>query len=119
MPRSKEEFQLQCSCVRWFDLQFPKMSTFLWAVPNGGSRNVMEAVNLKRAGVRRGVPDMMLSMAMGGFHGLFIEFKSKKGKLSEEQEWFFVYHKARGYRCEVVRTFDEFLHIIKSYLILQ
>ena len=52
-------------------------------IPNGGYRNAREAANLKRQGVKAGVPDLCIPVAKGGYHGLYIEMKTKKGKLSE------------------------------------
>ena len=45
--RKKEEAKLQTNCFRWFDYQYPELKMLLFAVPNGGSRNVIEAANLK------------------------------------------------------------------------
>lgn len=50
----------------------------LFAIPNGGYRNASEAANLKSQGVKAGVPDLMLPVACGQFHGLFIEMKRPK-----------------------------------------
>ena len=60
-----------------------KIITF-FAIPNGGSRNKMEAVNLKREGVKAGVSDMQVILKD---KVLFIEMKRppkrlKSGKLS-------------------------------------
>ena len=38
---------------------FPELD-LLYHVPNGGSRNQLEAANLKRQGVKAGVPDLVL-----------------------------------------------------------
>ena len=46
-----KEANLQVGCITWFRYQFPKLSKLLIAVPNGGSRNKIEAVNLKKQGV--------------------------------------------------------------------
>ena len=60
----------------------------LFAVPNGGLRSKTEAARLKAAGVKAGVPDIMLAVARCGFHGLFIEMKVGKNKTSAAQdEW--------------------------------
>ena len=60
-----------------------KIITF-FAIPNGGSRNSIEAKNLKREGVRAGVSDMQVILKD---KVLFIEMKRppkrlKSGKLS-------------------------------------
>ena len=57
--------------------------------PNGGSRNLREAANLKRAGVKAGVPDVLIfTPALRAPRGTALELKVKGGALREEQrEW--------------------------------
>ena len=50
--KNKEEERLQVSCVNWFDYQYPQYRQLLFAVPNGGSRNKIEAANLKKQMVK-------------------------------------------------------------------
>ena len=60
----------------------------MFAIPNGGQRNIIVATRLKAEGVKSGVPDIFLPVARGGAHGLFIELKTEKGKPSVNQrEW--------------------------------
>jgi hypothetical protein len=61
----------------------------LFAIPNGGLRDKVVAAKLKATGVKAGVPDMLLPIARGDFHGLFVELKKdQKQTLSDEQkEW--------------------------------
>ncbi len=75
-----KEANLQAGCVKWFRLQWPKYSMVLVAVPNGGSRNFLEAVNLKKQGVVAGTSDLILLTPRGGFGCLCIEMKAEKGK---------------------------------------
>lgn len=61
----------------------------MFAIPNGGARNIRTAVTLKATGVKAGVSDIFLPVARHGVHGLFIELKKVKGgKVSEEQQSF-------------------------------
>jgi VRR-NUC domain len=76
----------QKAVIKWFDIAYPRFSSLLWHTPNGGSRNKLEAFNLKLMGVRAGIPDLFLAVPRGTFHGLFIEMKSEKGKLTALQE---------------------------------
>lgn len=60
----------------------------LYHVPNGGKRDIKTATNLKRQGVKAGVPDLCLPVARCGFHGLYIELKVGDNKQTENQkEW--------------------------------
>ena len=40
---SDEEHRIQCVCVRWFALQYPRLKGRLFAVPNGGRRDATTA----------------------------------------------------------------------------
>ena len=51
---------------------------FVFAVPNGGSRNLKEAVNLKAQGVMAGVSDLILLLPNQRVY--FIELKNPNGK---------------------------------------
>lgn len=67
--------------------EYPEID-LMFHIPNGGSRNKLEAANLKRQGVKAGVPDLFLPVSRGGYHGLFIELKHGKNKPTEKQtEW--------------------------------
>lgn len=78
--------------------QYPQLNK-LFAIPNGGDRHKLEAINLVAAGTRKGVPDIFLASPTNGvrenhYHGLFIEMKREKyrnhknGGCSDEQlEW--------------------------------
>lgn len=114
--RRKEESIIQCAIVRWFSLQYPQYDRLFFHVPNGGSRNAIEAVNLKRQGVKRGVSDLILLCARKGYHGLLIEVKSSKGKISPEQKLFLERVTHEGYLSEVVYTIDSAIIIINNYM---
>lgn len=51
---------------------------FVFAVPNGGSRNFREAVHLKNQGVMAGVSDLIICLPKGKVH--FVELKNLNGK---------------------------------------
>jgi len=74
-----EEHQIQVACVRWFRLQYSKLSLNLFAVPNGGRRDKVTAGKLKAEGVVAGVADLLLLVPSGCFHGLAIEMKTRTG----------------------------------------
>ena len=75
------EFQEQSSLITWCDnnaSRLPKLDD-IFAIPNGGKRDVATGAILKKEGVRPGVPDMFLPVAIGGYYGLFIELKRRDG----------------------------------------
>ncbi len=88
----------------------------LYHIPNGGSRNKIEAANLRRQGVRSGVPDLCLPVARGDYHGLYIELKYGKNKTTENQkEWL---HKLanQGYAVKVCYGCDEAIQALEYYI---
>ena len=112
------EAQEQAALIAWAHLRkftIPELR-LLFHIPNGGKRNIREAVKLKRMGTLRGIPDLFLSIARGGFHGLWIEMKTPKGQLSKEQRHMLRDLEAEGYRVVVCRTWLEAQTIILDYL---
>lgn len=89
---------------------------WLFAIPNGGKRNVIEAKSLKAQGVKAGVPDMFLPLARNGYHGLFIELKVGKNKTSPQQDEFIKDVSFNHYKCEVCYGANEAIKTIEEYL---
>lgn len=93
----------------------PELS-LMYHIPNGGSRNKMEAANLKRQGVKPGVPDIFLPVPSDNFHGLFIEMKYGKNTLTDNQKKFISNLKKQGYAVAVCYSCDEAIADICKYL---
>jgi len=118
-PGLVSEHQWQCMVMEWAELQSPKMPELklLFAVPNGGHRHKPVAMKLKKEGVKRGVPDLCLPVARHGYHGLFIEMKSAKGRLSvHQQKWADSLHQ-QDYLVYVCNDAESAIKRIKRYLI--
>jgi hypothetical protein len=112
----KKESQLQQSCVEWFRFSFPQFKQLLFAIPNGGKRNIITAMTMKREGVVAGVPDLFLSIPRNEFHGFYIEMKHGKNTLTEQQELFFNSAKKNNYKCEVITSLDQFIREVTYYI---
>jgi hypothetical protein len=108
----------QVKLFTWAKLQSNKHVplTMMFAIPNGGQRNIVTATKLKAEGVKSGVPDIMLAYPSKHAHGLFIEMKSVKGSLSENQREWISTLSSNGYQCNVCYSFDEAKKIICDYL---
>lgn len=88
----------------------------LFAVPNGGKRDAIEAAKLKRAGVKPGVPDMLLPVARGGYIGLAIEMKTWPNKPTDLQaEWLDALAGER-WRCRVCYSATAAIDVILAYI---
>lgn len=98
----------------------------MFAIPNGGLRDKITAGNLKREGVKRGVPDIFLPVPRGGYNGLFVEMKRRttgkgasrrqKGSTSDEQDDWIARLRARGYGAAAVVGFEAARQLIRDYL---
>ena len=96
-------------------LRWPELES-MFAIPNGGTRNKIEAANLKAQGVKPGVPDIMLPVTRGDLHGLWIEMKVGKNKPSEDQLRYQRYLRDCGYVAEICYSWIEATEVIVSYL---
>lgn len=97
------------------DNTYPELS-LLYHIPNGGSRNKIEAANLKRQGVKAGVPDICLPVARGKYHGLYIELKHGKNKLSDNQKIWLKRLQNQGYLAICCYGWEEAARAIEKYL---
>lgn len=80
--------------------KYPELK-LLHHIPNGGKRDVIEAKHMQQQGVKSGVPDLCLPVARGGYHGLYIEMKAEKGRVSANQTWWLEELRKQDY-CAIV-----------------
>ena len=55
------------------------------ATPNGGLRGIRTAIKMVAEGQKKGYPDLSIDLACGGYHGLRIEMKHGRNRLTPEQ----------------------------------
>jgi len=87
----------------------------LFAIPNGGDRDVRVGVRLKAEGVKRGVPDFCLPVPKGGYHALYIEVKAEGGKASAEQIEWQEWLQAQGNKAVIATGQKEVLDVLIAY----
>ena len=115
------EAQEQKAIFQWIfynTVKYPELQ-LLFHIPNGGYRNRNEAVNLKRQGVKAGVPDLFLPVSRNKYHGLFIELKAKDGKATKEQQEWITNLRVQSYAAEVCHEWREAVECLCRYLDLQ
>ena len=66
--------------------------------------------------MRSGWPDLEIMHPSGGYHGLFIEFKSDGGRLSKEQKTILAELERQGYKTAVIKDIDEFISVVDEYI---
>jgi hypothetical protein len=110
----QEEYKIQRDAIRLIDQKWPNL---LYCASAGGMRTSMgTAVKMKAAGYRKGFPDLMIYEPRGKWHGLAIEFKTAKGRLSPEQIEWGESLTERGYFWYVCRSIDDAEAVISFYL---
>lgn len=111
MPERTEATE-QAAVVEYCDIKHIPV----FHIPNEGKRSYAEGANMRRKGLKKGVPDLFIPVPSNGFHGLFIELKYGKGKPSNEQAGWLSLLSSNGYMAAVCYGFDEAVRIIESYL---
>lgn len=109
------EDQEQIKLATWLT----KQGIRFYAIPNGGKRNLFEALKLKRMGVSAGIPDLCIPIPSGSYHGLYLELKRAfKGRVSEFQSEWLAFLRENGYFAQVANGFDEAKEMIEHYFSL-
>lgn len=115
-PTEAEE---QTALFRWAAynrVKYPELD-LMFHIPNGGSRNPIEARHLKEQGVKPGVPDICLPVPNIKHTALYIELKRRKGgRVSEDQRGWIAALNRVGCRAVVCHGWDEAREEIERYL---
>jgi len=107
------EHKIQIAICQYLDYkQIP-----YFAIPNGSLRTKQTGATLKREGVKAGVADLFIMLANKTYHGLFIEVKTPIGKQQEKQKEFEQTALKNGYCYKIVRSLDEVIKLIESYIL--
>ena len=111
----KGEAAEQRKFFTWLSYKNPYLRRICFAIPNGGSRHFLEAINLKNQGVTPGVPDVFIALPNNRYHGLFIEFKFGRNKTSRKQVEMITLLKQRGYQVSVCYSSEEAQKALEEY----
>lgn len=104
---------MQVALFRDLQIMLPH-DAIVFAVPNGGSRNVIEVVNMKRQGLTPGIPDLLI-VYRGKVFGL--ELKSQSGAMTDSQKTMFPKLRTAGMRIEIARSHSEAIQHIRDMAI--
>jgi len=100
------ESQLQQKIVIDFKNNYQcKGLGLIFAVPNGGSRNIIEAKNLKLTGSMAGVSDLIVLIKNKCD---FLEIKIEKGIQSDAQKIFQQRVEALGFEYYLIKSFQDY-----------
>ena len=121
--RRQPERALQTALVQHLNLRARKDALY-FAVPNGGSRDVREAANLRRTGVLPGVSDLLLfrpgecpHCGTARLEGFSLELKAPGGRPSAHQLAFMARFNEAGGHC--AEGIDRALAVLDSWQLLR
>jgi len=94
MPPIIKEADIQIACNDYLILLSKKYNFRHFHVPNEGKRSIWLHNRMKRMGLKSGCPDIIIEYPEGRI--LYVELKTKKGRLSDNQKLWAVQSKALG-----------------------
>lgn len=104
------ENNLQAEIYKWFNnnycLKSHNSRAIIFSIPNGGTRNIREAMTFKATGLLKGASDLIVIFPNGKL--CFVELKFDKGIRSSEQKDFECRVSSLGYEYHLIRSLDEF-----------
>lgn len=113
------EAQEQSALFQWagrMQGRFPALA-LMYHIPNGGSRNPVEARHLREQGVKAGVPDICLPVPNSQYSALYIEMKRRSGgRVSDVQRGWIAALNRAGNLAVVCRGWEEARDEIIEYL---
>lgn len=111
---NKSEREIQCEVVRYLRSRNPRI---LFSATVGGVHcSAFTRGKMVASGYEKGIPDLIIYEPRKGFHGLCIEFKSTKGRVSEWQSQWLAELSARDYYTAVERSAQSAIRLIRDYL---
>lgn len=118
IAKAGSEHAHQVAIFVWAALHFERWPELrlMFAIPNGGERNIIVASNLKAEGVKAGTPDIFLPVPRGQWHGLFIELKVGKNKPSDAQTDCLLNLRKAGYGATWIVGWQAAVEVIERYL---
>ena len=106
------EYDEQVTVVQYCDIK--RIACF--AIPNGGSRNRIEAARMQASGVKAGVPDLCIPVPSGKYHSLYIEMKYGRNKTSPKQDEWIERLQKLGHKVCVCYGANQAIDEIEKYL---
>lgn len=100
----------------WQKTKYPELD-MIFHITNEGKRSKRTGAELKRMGLKRGIPDICLPVPSNEYNGLWIELKADKTKrlTKEQKEWLEKLNRY-GYKALRCNGADEAIETIKDYL---
>jgi len=117
-PRAQPEYEAQVGVFQWAEeneAEYPDLK-YLFSTLNGVRTSPGIAAKAKKAGNKRGVPDIWLCAKRGPYAGLVIELKHGENRPSPEQKLWIAYLNSQGFYACVCWGTGEATRTIINYL---
>jgi hypothetical protein len=96
-------------------LKFHNPRGLIFSIPNGGTRNKLEAITMKATGLLAGASDLIVILPNGKL--FFMELKIEKGIQSDKQKEFENRVSDLGFEYKIIRSLDEFKNFIHENIL--
>lgn len=124
--KSRLEEQHQVAFVTWFRKQYPQYAKLLTLGSFGENIGERRMARLKQMGLTPGFPDLFLAIPkavrkrngqiLAFFCGLYIEMKTKRGKVTEVQKEMHTMLLENGFVVHIARDWEQACEYVRSYL---
>ncbi len=114
--RKHPESDICINLCRWFNYNYPKYKKRYLRLEVGGNRTKISQAILKAEGNKAGVSDLFIAIPNKYGGGLWLEVKTKTGRLSGKQEAFQKEMKD-DYQCVTAFGYDECKDAIYQYML--
>lgn len=108
------ESKLQQEIFNWYSnnycLKFHNPRGLIFSIPNGGTRNKLEAITMKATGLLAGASDLIVITPNGKL--MFVELKNETGLQSDKQKDFQNRVSDLGFEYHLIRSIEEFKLLI-------
>lgn len=111
LPEQAEQVKLFC----WIRSR-PDLEPYAMHLANERKTSFITGTLLKIMGVRAGASDVMLPIARHGHHGLFLELKARKGRMTPNQRKFLADMTTQGYLAVCCTGYDSARAFIEAYM---
>jgi hypothetical protein len=112
--RRNDEDNLQIKCVNYMRKTYPSVITR--STLAGACIGAKQGFKRKEMGNVAGFPDLEILEPSAPYNALYIELKTKIGKLSKVQKEVIAKLNDKGYKALMVNDFDVFKTVVKKYL---
>ena len=115
-PRILEESMSQRAFIKYCRMHPDIRIRMTFSIHNSGAKRPITYGRDLAEGLLAGVADVFIPCPTTTKHGLFLEFKSSKGKQTERQQAFEEFCHGQGYGYQVVRSVNEAIDQLMKYV---